>query len=400
MLKKCIATAVAGLAISCAAHAQGSVTLYGNIDNGVLYQSSQTTVGSVSGGHSAVKMSSGTWLGSQIGFKGTEPIAPGTNVVFNLQQGFTGGSGAEQVSGLAFAREAWVGIDDQSLGRLTAGRQYTAYMWMLLPYSPMKWLSALGAHPGDNDSLDFVYRANNSLTYKTRNYNGFVASGSYSFGGVPGSLNAGSAWSAGFQYVLPRFGFAAAFQRIENGTPGGGAWSANSAVYSNGQPGTSAINDGYLTSQAQQRVAVSGGWQITSTVDVAATFANVKYIPGINSVFHQMAVFNNIGATIHWAVAPSFDVAAGYVYTYASKANGIHNAATYNQFNMAQAYAVSTRTTLYAVEAYQRATGDTLGSAGAGNVVTATASIGDELNSAPSSSPSQVVVTVGVRHLF
>jgi hypothetical protein len=36
--------------------AQSSVTLYGIIDTGVGYQSSQTTLGSTSGGHSAVKM--------------------------------------------------------------------------------------------------------------------------------------------------------------------------------------------------------------------------------------------------------------------------------------------------------------------------------------------------------
>ena len=58
-------------------------------------------------------------------------------------------------------------------------------------------------------------------------------------------------------------------------------------------------------------------------------------------------------------------------------ANGITSAARYQQYSLKQAYHLSKRTTLYAVEAYQRASGQTLGSKGAGNIVEATPAVGD-----------------------
>jgi predicted porin len=60
------------------AFAQNSVTLYGIVDNGIGYQSSSTTLGSTSGGHSAFKMITGVWAGSRFGLKGAEDLGGGT----------------------------------------------------------------------------------------------------------------------------------------------------------------------------------------------------------------------------------------------------------------------------------------------------------------------------------
>ena len=49
-----IACAIAALA-SAPAFAQSSVTLYGIVDNGISYQSSQTSLGSTSGGRSNIE---------------------------------------------------------------------------------------------------------------------------------------------------------------------------------------------------------------------------------------------------------------------------------------------------------------------------------------------------------
>ena len=84
----------------------------------------------------------------------------------------------------------------------------------------------------------------------------------------------------------------------------------------------------------------------------------------------------------------------------ASQANGITSAAHYQQYSMKQAYHLSKRTTLYAVEAYQRANGETLGSKGAGNIVEATPAVGDSQNSTPSSTNAQFVGMFGIGILF
>ncbi len=91
------------------------------------------------------------------------------------------------------------------------------------------------------------------------------------------------------------------------------------------------------------------------------------------------------------------DLAAGYSYTRATQSNGITSAASYSQFNLSQYYSLSKRTGLYALEAYQRAGGQTLGTNGK-SIINATADIGDGQNSAPSSSRSQVAVGVGIIH--
>ncbi|MCX4149347.1 MULTISPECIES: porin, partial [Paraburkholderia] len=164
-MKKVIATSALGL-VALGAHAQSSVTLYGIVDAGIGYQSSQTSLGSTSGGRSVIKMVNGIWAGSRFGLKGSEDLGGGTKAIFQLEEGFNSATGAQAVSGLAFNRQAYVGVANATYGSFTAGRQYTSYYTLLSPYSPTTWLTgAYGAHPGDIDSLDTLYRVNNSLVY-------------------------------------------------------------------------------------------------------------------------------------------------------------------------------------------------------------------------------------------
>ena len=409
-MKKALATSALGL-VALGAHAQSSVTLYGIVDTGIGYQNSSTTLSPVGtgaasarpspGGSSQVKMINGIWAGSRFGLKGAEDLGGGTKAIFQLEQGFNSATGAQSVSGLAFNRQAWVGVTNGTYGTLTAGRQYTSYYTLLSPYSPTTWLTgAYGAHPGDIDSLDTLYRANNSLVYTSPSMHGLTVSGSYSLGGTPGSFSAGQTWSAAAQYLNGPFGIAAGIQRIDNGTPGGGLWGANSTTSNNGaQAGVSAINNGFQTAAKQQRVAVTGGWAFNSQWDLSLAYSNVQYAPGTNSFFHSTAIWNTGGAVLHWKPITVLDLAAGYSYTRATQSNGITSSASYNQFNLSQYYSLSKRTGLYALEAYQRANGQTLAGNGK-TIIDATASVGDGQNGAPASSRSQVAVGVGIIHKF
>jgi predicted porin len=381
--------------------AQSSVTLYGIVDDSIAYQSSQTSLGSTKGGRSNIKMASGIWAGSRFGLKGAEDLGGGTKAVFQLESGFNVATGAQQYTNAMFGRQAWVGLTNPTYGTFTAGRQYTSYYTLLSPYSPTTWLTGFyGAHPGDLDELDTIYRANNSLVYTSPKLYGFIFSGSYSFAGVPGSVNQGSTWSGAVQYINGPIGIAAGITRINNSTPGGGAFGADSTTNSGGQSGVSAVTNGYQTAQAQQRIAVTGGYTFTSTLDISFSYSNVQYIPGINSSFKTTEIFNTGGAVVHWKAAPLVDLAAGYSYTRATKANGITSSAQYQQFNLSEYYALSKRTGLYALQAYQRANGKTLGTGGASSIINATATIGDGFQSAPSSSPSQFAAGVGIIHRF
>ncbi|WP_341316905.1 porin [Paraburkholderia sp. IMGN_8] len=398
-MKICIAAGMtAAVLASGTVCAQSSVILYGLVDNGITYQNSSTSLGSTTGGHSAVKMSTGVWLGSRFGLKGAEDLGGGLKAVFQLEAGVNTNNATSQFSGGMFTRQSWVGLSDPQYGVLTAGRQYTAYYTLLSPYTPNNWLTGyFGAHPGDIDALDVDYRANNSLVYMSPDFYGFTVGGSYAFGGVPGSLNAGSTWSAGVRYVHGPYGIAAGFQRVNNSTPGGGAWGAESTLSNGGaQTAVSAINNGYKTAQAQQRVAVTAGY-LTSEWDVTASYSNVQYIPGVGSTFRNQATFNTAGAVLRWKPAGRWALAGGYSYTRATRSNGITSAAQYHQFTLSQFYSLSKRTGLYAVEAYQRANGMTLNG---GEIIDATASIGNGFNNSPSSSRSQVGAGIGLIHNF
>ncbi|CAM2188425.1 Porin domain-containing protein [Paraburkholderia sacchari] len=399
-MKKTLLASALGL-VALGAQAQSSVTLYGIVDTGIGYQSSSAALGSNSGGRSVVKMNNGIWAGSRFGLKGAEDLGGGTKTIFQLEEGFNSANGAQAVPGLMFNRQAWVGLTDKRFGTLTAGRQYTSYYTLLSPYSPTTWLTgAYGAHPGDIDSLDTLYRVNNSLVYTSPTIAGFTVSGSYALGGTPGSTGAGQTWSVAAQYLNGPVGIAAGIQRIDNGNSSGGAWGANSTASNNGsQPGVSAINNGFQTAAKQQRVAVTGGYAFNSQWDVSLSYSNVQYAAGTASLFHGTQIWNTAGAVLHWKPTTALDLAAGYSYTAATLSNGITSAASYNQFNLSQYYALSKRTGLYALEAYQRANGQTLGTNGK-TIINATAAIGDGQNNSPSSSRSMVGVGVGIIHRF
>ena len=396
--------AVTGVAMTFSgtyAFAQNSVTLYGIVDAGVGYQSSSTSLGSTSGGHSAFKMINGVWAGSRFGLKGAEDLGGGTKAIFTLEEGFNSATGAMATNNLMFSRQAYVGATNPTYGSFTAGRQYASYYQLLSAYSPTTWLTGyFGAHPGDVDGLDTGYRTNNTLLYMSPVLYGFKVSGSYSFAGVPGSVNQGSSWAAAIQYAQGPVGLAVGFSRINNSTPGGGAFGADSATSNAGaQAGVSAVTNGYQTAQAQQRFAIGAGYTFNSQFDITATYTNVQYIPGINSSFRSEQIWNTGGIVLHWKPSPAWDFAGGYSYTRATTANGITSSAQYQQFNLSQYYSLSKRTGVYVLEAYTRANGQTLGTNGK-SIINATATIGDGFNTTPSSSRSMVAVGAGVVHRF
>lgn len=397
-----LAIALAGATSSSIAFAQSSVTLYGVVDSGIGYQNNASSLGSTSGGASLTKMNQGIWAGSRFGLKGAEDLGGGAKAIFTLESGFNSATGATQYTNAMFGRQAWVGLTHSDYGTLTAGRQYASYYQTMSKFSPTTWITGYyGAHPGDVDGLDTIYRANNTLEYTSPRWYGLQASGSYSFGGVAGSTNAGATWATGLQYLNGPVGVGVAFERIENSNTAGGAWGANSTTSSNGaQAGVSALTNGYQTARAQQRFAVGLSYQFSPAWDVTATYTNTQYIPGAASSYRDTAIFNIAGAVLHWHPLPAWDFGAGYSYTQATKANGITDSARYHQFNLSQYYALSKRTGFYLLEAYQRAKGNTLGTSGAGNIISATATLGDGMNSTPSWSSNQFAVGAGIIHRF
>jgi predicted porin len=393
----------AALLSATSAFAQSSVTLYGIVDTGIGYQSSQSTLGSNSGGHSNVKMINGVWAGSRFGLKGGEDLGGGTRAIFLLEQGFSASNGTQSVNGAMFSRQAFVGLANEQYGSVTMGRQYASYYQLMSSFGPTQWLTGFyGAHPGDLDGLDTTYRANSTILYTSPVYYGVKFSASYSFAGVPGSVNQGSTWSTALQYTRGPLGLGVGFSRINNSTRGGGAFGADSTTSNAGaQTGISSVTNGYQTAQSQQRFAAGGSYKINDQFDVTGIYTNTQYIAGTGSAFRDTEIFNTGGVVLHYKPALRWDFAAGYSYTRATTANGIHSSAQYQQFNLSQYYTLTKRTGIYALEAYQRANGQTLAPNGTGTkIIDATASVGDGTQSGPASGRSMVAVGAGIIHRF
>lgn len=368
------------------AFAQSSVTLYGMVDESIAYSSNQN-------GHSNLYLRQGNLLASRFGLRGSEQLSSTLSAIFDLQEGFDPNTGAMQSSGLAFNRQAFVGLRDTRYGTVTAGRQYTAYYLALGPVGPGNNLTgATGAHPGDIDGFDTTIRLNNSVLYTSPSLYGFKASAQYGFGGVAGSMKSGSSVSAALQYDGGPVSVAGAYLRMNN-------VSSTSGATESGSYGTSAVNEGYTSARAVQQVALAGLYTI-GALKLGLNYSNVEYMSGSESLFYDTAVFNSFGVLALYTFSPAFDVESGYSYTRASRSNGIHDPARYHQISLREMYHISKRTTFYAIQAYQHASGKVLGSAGAGDVINAVATVGDSQNSSPSSTGNQFVAMFGLAVTF
>lgn len=109
-MKKLALAAALTAAFAGSAFAQSSVQVYGRINSTIEYQDNDTDT--VTG----LKNNA-----SRFGFQGKEDLGSGLNAFFQLEAGFDSSDGSNS-SGNLFAREANVGLESASLGKLKMGR--------------------------------------------------------------------------------------------------------------------------------------------------------------------------------------------------------------------------------------------------------------------------------------
>ena len=162
------------LAAACgAAQAQTSVTIYGLLDASVEHLTDATPGG---GGLTRMPGLTGS-APSRLGFRGTEDLGAGLKAVFTLESGLGVDSGTFNQGGLAFGRQAYVGLTG-GWGSLTLGRQYSMLFWSQLD-ADILGPSAFGS--GSLDSYLPNARVDNAIAYRGT-FNGFTAGATYSFG--------------------------------------------------------------------------------------------------------------------------------------------------------------------------------------------------------------------------
>ncbi len=191
--------------------AQSMVTLYGRIDTGITY------VSNVAGNH-LYKEDDGVLYGNRWGFLGLEDLGGGNSAIFQLENGFTLGTGNANQGGAEFGRQAYVGLKNDRYGAITVGNQYDA-MWDYIEASGFV-LPAYGTgyvtHQGDFDGYSGLDRLPNSVKYTSPLLYGAKFGGMYSFGNIAGNFHQSSAWSLGARYAGGPFKTAIAYTRINN----------------------------------------------------------------------------------------------------------------------------------------------------------------------------------------
>ncbi len=177
MNKKLIALAVAA-ATSGAAFAQSNVTIYGNIDMGLMYRGGDN--GAVPSGQSERAVQS-AGSESHIGFKGAEDLGNGTKALFDLQYRFTPDTDTALRTG-----HAYVGLTG-SFGTAVAGYLDGLRYGIYGKYSPFGNYSV-----GNFASMTTQYdRAANAIAYISPAMNGFtlILATATNTQGPEGSLN-------------------------------------------------------------------------------------------------------------------------------------------------------------------------------------------------------------------
>ncbi|MBI3284825.1 MAG: porin [Burkholderiales bacterium] len=189
MKKSLLALAVLGAAAG-AAQAQSNVTIYGVVDMALQHQNTGEAAGST------VALDSGIQSGSRLGFKGSEDLGSGLKANFQLEMGVNADTGKSAQGGLAFGRQAWVGLSGD-FGALNFGRQYTPAFIAIDSFDPFGTGLTTGTAGSGTSSFGAAHffggpsRVNNAVSYSSNNLGGFTANAFYGLGEVAGNATAG-----------------------------------------------------------------------------------------------------------------------------------------------------------------------------------------------------------------
>jgi predicted porin len=370
------------------ANAQSSVTLYGILDEGLMYTSN------VAGGKKVSLDSLSGLFGSRWGFTGAEDLGGNLQAIFTLESGVNLNNGQFGQGGTAFGRQAFVGLRSAQFGALTFGRQYDMVFYFPEPLTAGSLVGGpVGMHPGDIDNAANTVRLNNAVRYMSPVRGGFSFGGEYSLGGVAGNFTANSGYSVGAGYSGGPLKVGAAFEYFKNPTaaPGNGFFTA----YANGaSPLAYSLNKAYVPAQAYQVAIVAANYAVGAAT-FAASFSNVQYA-NLGAAFHNgTAIFNNVDVGVQYQFTPAFTTGIAYDYL---TSNGVTTESGttvgnqhYHQVSLVSDYLLSKRTDLYIGAGWQHASGtSSLGTPAVANID----NLGD------SSNHQQLLFRLGMRHRF
>jgi len=371
--------------ISSTAFAQSSVNLYGVIEDGIGYISNEQ-------GKSAVAMQSGYNSGSRWGLQGSEDLGGGTKAIFQLENGFDNNTGELGSGGREFGRQAFLGMQSQSFGTVTFGRQYDLVQDY---YSPLTlgghYSGVTFAHPFDNDNANGTFHIDNSVKYASNVYRGL------SFGGMYGFSNQSNFaenryYGLGARYVTGPLTISAVYQQMNSPASTAGGAVPGPISDPSSEAGFGA---------ARERVWGGGVSYLVGNATFAVSYSHTDLLSPTASAFSgsfelvpASLKFDNFEANTIYKLRPDLALSAMYTYTQADFA-GVSGKVTpkWHQVGVMADYSISQRTGVYVEAAYQKHLGDDTGVAALDHAYIPGAGT-------YSSGSSQFVIRGAFRHTF
>jgi predicted porin len=262
-----------------------SATLYGLIDVTLVNKDNANKAGQ------SITAPPVAWFsGNRWGITGSH--ATGTDedslkAIFRLESEFESETGNMDTPGTIFNRDAWLGIESKSLGKLTFGRQNAlardpaASATYGDPYGSAKASLEEGGYSNTNNFKQLIFyagsstgtRINNGVVWKKAFSNGVVAGAAYSFGTVIGSFGTGSSATGslaynGSNYTIAGFATSANISDLTHRTVSfGGNMQVNPLIR---------LNAGYFNYTAQQAVGLGdrkdNAWTLSTKLTPGGPF--------------------------------------------------------------------------------------------------------------------------------
>ncbi|WP_044043095.1 porin [Caballeronia insecticola] len=347
-MKLKMSSAAALVMFATAAHAQSSVTIYGVLDSGLLYQSTSAATFQPTApnqGH-VYQLKDGGIYSSFWGLKGSEDIGGGYKINFKLQGAFNTSSGRFGLSDTPgqvamFNQFATIGASTP-FGTFDAGRQIIPMIYAMSETDVRgaqyfgsiltAWLgiNQAAGWPGTstNAPIGALYDSN-ALVYNSPKFYGASIALEFAPGGVAGQTQGGTRESAVLKYSNYGLNLAAVYYNGHDTNPYPLTYPAAPAA-----PATGLANNRFYYFGAMYTIA---GFSISGSYGVGKNPANT-----------QAADFEMISGGLGYQFNSRFKITSGYYYL----KDRNHSANHSSEVSLGAEYNVSPRTRAYAQVGY------------------------------------------------
>ncbi|MEX3950847.1 porin [Paraburkholderia sp. EG287B] len=346
-----------------AAHAQSSVTLYGVVDSGLLYQSTsaqhafapKTVGGKLFNGNagSIFALKDGGIYSSIFGMKGREDLGGGYAANFKLQGSFNSSNGQTGLNSSATASAIFNQVTTIGLsgpfGKIDFGRQFAPMAYAMAETDVRNaqyfgstltaWLTmnTMSGWAGNNTNAQIgALYDDNAIVYNSPSFYGLSTALEYAPGGVAGQPQGGTRESAILKYSGFGLNADAVYYNGHDANPYG---------YSNPPTATPA------TGQNNNRFIYFGAKYTWHGLSVSGSFANGRNPANTNGVPKSLVVsgdFDMWTGGLGYRFSPALNVTSGVYYLKDNRNNSNQSTA----YVLGAEYNISGRTLVYAQGGY------------------------------------------------